>query len=78
MFRPITRIQVSDYPSVHTLPFEWQGYFWLTQTLQGQLQSLSDLLQDSKAQWYKGSGLRYQRQEQRRMHAHGGESDLDV
>ena len=78
VFRPITRIQVSDYPSVHMLPFEWQGYFWLTQTLQGQLQSLSDLLQDSKAQWYKGSGLRYQRQEQRRMHAHGGESDLDV
>ncbi|UNK05247.1 FUSC family protein [Psychrobacter raelei] len=78
VFRPITRIQVSDYPSVQTLPFEWQGYFWLTQTLQGQLQSLSDLLQHTQAQWYKGSGLRYQRQEQRRIHAHGGESDLDV
>ncbi len=78
VFRPITRIQVSDYPSVQTLPFEWQGYFWLTQTLQGQLQSLSDLLQQTQSQWYKGSGLRYQRQEQRRIHAHGGESDLDV
>lgn len=78
VFRPITRIQVSDYPSVQTLPFEWQGYFWLTQTLQGQLQSLSDLLQQTQSQWYKGSGLRYQRQEQRRIHAHGGESDLNV
>ncbi|WP_227526101.1 FUSC family protein [Psychrobacter sp. FDAARGOS_221] len=78
MFRPITRILVSDYPSIHALSFEWQGYFWLTQTLQGQLQSLSDLLQQTKAQWYAGSGLRYQRQEQRRIHAHGGESDLDV
>ena len=78
VFRPITRIQVSDYPSVQTLPFEWQGYFWLTQTLQGQLQSLSDLLQQTQSQWYKGSGLRYQRQEQRRIHAHGRESDLDV
>lgn len=78
MFRPITRIQVSDYPSVHSLSFEWQGYFWLTQTLQGQLQSLSDLLQQTQVQWYTGSGVRYQRQEQRRIHAHGGESDLDV
>lgn len=78
VFRPMTRIQVSDYPSVQHLSFEWQGYFWLTQTLQGQLQSLSDLLQQSKTQWYAGSGLRYQRQEQRRIHAHGGESDLDV
>ena len=77
VFRPITRIQVSDYPSVKTLPFEWQGYFWLTKTLQRQLQSLSDLLQQSKEAWYKGSGLRYQRQEQRRMQAHGGESDLN-
>ena len=77
-FRPITRIKVSDYPSVQTLPFEWQGYFWLTQTLQGQLQSLSDLLQQTQAQWYRGSGLRYQRQEQRRIHAHGRESDLDL
>ncbi len=77
-FRPITRIKVSDYPSVQTLPFEWQGYFWLTQTLQGQIQSLSDLLQKTQIQWYRGSGLRYQRQEQRRIHAHGGESDLNV
>lgn len=78
VFRPITRIKVSDYPSIHQLGFEWQGYFWLTQTLQGQLQSLSDLLKESKAQWYAASGLRYQRQEQRRIHAHGGESNLDV
>lgn len=78
MFRPITRIQVSDYPSIAMLAFEWQGYFWLTNTLQRQLQGLSDLLQQSKAEWYKGSGLRYQRQEQRRIHAHGGESDLDI
>ncbi|WP_019673627.1 FUSC family protein [Psychrobacter lutiphocae] len=78
MFRPITRIQVSDYPSISMLAFEWQGYFWLTNTLQRQLQGLSDLLQQSKAEWYKGSGLRYQRQEQRRIHAYGGESDLDV
>lgn len=77
VFRPITRIQVSDYPSVQSLPFEWQGYFWLTQNLQGQLHSLSKLLQESKVRWYKGSGLRYQRQEQRRIQAHGGESDLD-
>ncbi|WP_230660829.1 FUSC family protein [Psychrobacter sp. I-STPA10] len=66
VFRPITRIQVSEYPSVHRLAFEWQGYFWLTQTLQAQLQTLSDALKDSKPQWYKASGLRYQRREQKR------------
>lgn len=78
VFRPITRIPVSTYPSVRHLEFEWKGYFWLTQTLQSQLQSLSDLLQHSKDKWFAASGLRYQRQEQRRIHAHGGESDLDV
>ena len=66
VFRPITRIQVSEYPSIHALAFEWQGYFWLTQTLQVQLQTLSDALQHSKPQWYKASGLRYQRREQKR------------
>lgn len=78
MFRPITRIQVADYPSIKTLPFEWQGYFWLTQSLQNQLQSLSELLQNSKIKWYAGSGLRYQRQESKRIQAHGGESNIDV
>ena len=66
VFRPITRIQVSEYPSIHSLAFEWQGYFWLTQTLQVQLQTLSDALNHSKPQWYKASGLRYQRREQKR------------
>ncbi|WP_296402636.1 FUSC family protein [Psychrobacter sp.] len=78
VFRPITRIKISDYPSIHQLDFEWQGYFWLTQTLQAQLQSLSDLLQQTQVQWYKGSGVRYQRQEQRRINAQGRESDLDL
>ena len=66
VFRPITRIQVSEYPSIHALAFEWQGYFWLTQTLQVQLQTLSDELQSNKPLWYKASGLRYQRREQKR------------
>ncbi|WP_319800171.1 FUSC family protein [Psychrobacter sp. I-STPA6b] len=66
VFRPITRIQVSEYPSIHHLAFEWQGYFWLTQTLQVQLQTLSDALQHTKPLWYKASGLRYQRREQKR------------
>lgn len=78
VFRPITRIAVSEYPSVQHLAFEWQGYFWLTQTLQGQLQRLSDVLQQNKPSWYAASGLRYQRREQRRIHARGGETDLDV
>lgn len=78
VFRPITRIQVSEYPSTKSLSFEWQGYFWLTQTLQSQLQSLSDLLQQSKPKWFAASGLSYQRREQRRIHAQGGESDLDI
>lgn len=78
IFRPITRIAVSDYPSIHHLTFEWQGYFWLTQTLQLQLQSLSDLLQQNKPKWFAASGLRYQRREQKRIHQHGGEADLDI
>lgn len=78
MFRPITRIQVAEYPSVHNLPFEWQGYFWLTQTLQGQLQQLSDLLQTTKPQWFAGSGVRYQRREQRRIKRQGSETDLHL
>ncbi len=77
-FRPITRIALSDYPSVQYATFEWQGYFWLTQTLQAQLQQLSDLLQTTKPQWYAASGLRYQRREQRRMKEQGGESDLHL
>ena len=77
-FRPITRILVADYPSVAHLSFEWQGYFWLTQTLQQQLQTLSDLLQESKPKWYAASGLRYQRREQQRIRRAGGESDLDL
>lgn len=78
VFRPITRIKVSHYPSVHALPFEWQGYFWLTQTLQTQLQQMSDLLQDTKQQWYAASGIRYQRREQRRIEEHGSEKELDI
>jgi hypothetical protein len=78
LFRPITRIQVAEYPSVQHLTFEWQGYFWLTQNLQAQLQSLSDLLQQTEPQWFAASGLRYQRREQRRIHAQGGESELDI
>ena len=77
-FRPITRIALSEYPSVQTATFEWQGYFWLTQTLQTQLRQLSDLLQVTKPQWYAASGLRYQRREQRRMKEQGGESDLHL
>ncbi len=78
MFRPITRIQVAEYPSVHNLPFEWQGYFWLTQTLQGQLQELSDVLQDTKPRWFAASGVRYQRREQRRIVKRGSETDLHL
>lgn len=78
VFRPITRIAVSEYPSVQHLAFEWQGYFWLTQTLQSQLQRLSDLLQTTNSQWYLASGLRYQRREQKRIEEHGGESDLHL
>lgn len=78
MFRPITRIQVAEYPSVHNLPFEWQGYFWLTQTLQGQLQELSDVLQDTKPRWFAASGIRYQRREQRRIVKRGSETDLHL
>ena len=77
-FGPITRIEVSEYPSVQHLAFEWQGYFWLTQTLQVQLQRLSDLLQQTNSQWYAASGLRYQRREQRRIAEHGGETDLHL
>lgn len=78
LFRPITRIIVSDYPSVHHLPFEWQGYFWLTKTLQTQLQQLSDLLQLYKPQWFAASGVRYQRREQHRIKKQGGETDLHL
>ncbi|MEN2750036.1 FUSC family protein [Psychrobacter sp. FBL11] len=78
VFRPITRITVSDYLSVQNLGFEWQGYFWLTQTLQVQLQRLSDLLQTTKPQWFAASGLRYQRREQRRIENKGGETDLHL
>ena len=78
VFRPITRIAVSDYPSVQHLAFEWQGYFWLTQTLQTQLQQLSDLLQTSKPHWFAASGLGYQRREQRRIKEQGGETDLHL
>lgn len=77
-FRAITRIEVSEYPSVQHLAFEWQGYFWLTQTLQIQLQRLSDLLEKTNAQWFAASGLRYQRREKRRIEAHGGETDLHL
>ena len=78
VFRPITRIAVSEYPSVQHLSFEWQGYFWLTQTLQAQLQLLSDLLQTTKPKWFSASGLRYQRRERRRIDEHGGETDLHL
>ncbi|PYE38032.1 FUSC family protein [Psychrobacter fozii] len=78
VFRPITRIAVSEYPSVKHLSFEWQGYFWLTQTLQTQLQQMSELLQTTKPQWYAASGLGYQRREQRRMKEQGGEGDLHL
>nr|WP_299038540.1 FUSC family protein [uncultured Psychrobacter sp.] len=78
VFRPITRIAVSEYPSVQRLAFEWQGYFWLTQTLQTQLQQLSDLLQTTKPQWYSASGLRYQRREQKRIEVQGHETDLHL
>ncbi|MDN6275433.1 FUSC family protein [Psychrobacter sp.] len=78
VFRPITRIAVSEYPSVGNLGFEWQGYFWLTQTLQAQLQSLSDLLQQTKPKWFAASGLSYQRREQRRIENKGGETDLHL
>ena len=75
VFRPITRIAVSDYPSVQHLAFEWQGYFWLTKTLQAQLQQLSDLLQMTKPRWFSASGVRYQRREQHRIKKQGGETD---
>ena len=78
VFRPITRIAVSEYPSVENLGFEWQGYFWLTQTLQVQLQRLSELLQTTKPQWFAASGLRYQRREQRRIQHKGSETDLHL
>lgn len=78
VFRPITRITVSEYPSVHHLAFEWQGYFWLTKTLQTQLQQLSDLLQTTKPHWYAASGLGYQRREQRKIKQQGGETDLHL
>lgn len=78
MFRPITRITVSEYPSIHHLAFEWQGYFWLTKTLQAQLQQLSDLLQTTKPHWYAASGLGYQRREQRKIKQQGGETDLHL
>jgi hypothetical protein len=78
VFRPITRIAVSEYPSVQRLAFEWQGYFWLTQTLQTQLQQLSDLLQTTKPQWFAASGLRYQRREQKRIEVQGHETDLHL
>ena len=78
VFRPITRITVSEYPSVQRLAFEWQGYFWLTKTLQTQLQQLSDLLQATKPQWFAASGLGYQRREQRRIKEQGGETDLHL
>ena len=78
VFRPITRIAVSEYPSVQHLAFEWQGYFWLTQTLQTQLQQLSDLLQTSKLHWFAASGLGYQRREQRRIEHKGSETDLHL
>ncbi len=78
VFRPITRIAVSEYPSVQHLAFEWQGYFWLTQTLQVQLQQLIDLLQATKPRWFAASGLSYQRREQRRIHEKGGETDLHL
>ena len=78
VFRPITRIAVSEYPSVENLGFEWQGYFWLTQTLQVQLQRLSELLQTTKPQWFAASGLRYQRREQRRIEHKGSETDLHL
>ncbi len=78
VFRPITRIAVSEYPSVQQLAFEWQGYFWLTQTLQTQLQQLSDLLQMTKPKWFAGSGVGYQRREQRRIKKQGGETDLHL
>ncbi|MDO5767886.1 MAG: FUSC family protein [Psychrobacter sp.] len=78
VFRPLTKIQVSQYPSISSLIFDWQGYFWLTQTLQVQLQSLSDLLKETKPKWFAASGLGYQRREQRRIKAYGGEGDLDI
>ena len=52
--------------------------FWLTQTLQVQLQRLSDLLQKTKPQWFAASGLRYQRREQRRIEHKGSETDLHL
>ncbi len=78
VFRPLTRIAVSEYPSVQHLAFEWQGYFWLTQTLQAQLQLLSNLLKTTKPRWFSASGVRYQRREQRRIKEHGGETDLHL
>ncbi len=78
VFRPITRIAVSEYPSVQQLAFEWQGYFWLTQTLQTQLQQLSDLLQITKPKWFASSGISYQRREQRRIKEQGHEADLHL
>lgn len=78
VFRPITRIKVSQYPSVQHLSFEWQGYFWLIQTLQSQLQELSDLLQSTKSRWFAGSGVRYQRREQQRIKKKGSEADLHL
>ncbi len=75
VFRPITRIAVSEYPSVQQLAFEWQGYFWLTQTLQTQLQQLSDLLQITKPKWFASSGISYQRREHQRIREQGHETD---
>jgi hypothetical protein len=50
----------------------------LTQTLQTQLQQLSDLLQTTKPQWFAASGLRYQRREQKRIEVQGHETDLHL
>ena len=77
-FCPITHIVVIDYACIKNLAFEWQGYFWLTQTLQAQLQRLSDLLESTNSQWFSASGLRYQRRERRRVKQHGGEIDLGL
>ncbi len=78
IFRPFTRIRVSEYQSVQYLGFEWEGYFWLTQTLQSQLQQLIDLLQTTKPRWFAASGIGYQRREQRRIKEQGRETDLHL
>ena len=78
IFRPFTRIRVSEYQSVQYLGFEWEGYFWLTQTLQSQLQQLIDLLQITKPRWFAASGIGYQRREQRRIKEQGRETDLHL